>query len=133
MLTNIWYIRDCPLTALRMEGVPENNKAPWFDKLVADIAARGLASPLLVRDGVVRTGMNRLRALRQLGWSTAPVIRQGANPPGAAEALITLSDVQSRLGDGKATMYNDGSLSVRFATKPETETYPTTTEPYFND
>src|SRR5688572_13195695 len=76
----VWFVRRVPVESIRGgEPVPSLvAKEHWFPFLLADIDKRGMQNPLLiVRDQVIRVGMNRLKAIKALGWTHAPAIIVG--------------------------------------------------------
>ena len=86
-----WYCEKYPTANIRN---PEDTKLfPWRDALrpvLADnIAEHGLLNPLIVlnhrnkrkyKDPWILTGLNRLNAVRRLGWETVPCIVTGECP-----------------------------------------------------
>lgn len=112
-------------------------KAPWFEELKADIEQRGLASPLLVSNGVaeplvkqiamrVLTGNNRLKCLKLLGWERVPCIVVGTLPEGVeGRKLKDLEEAQGLLGDGLiAYAPRQNSLRINSAICPEQRRFP---------
>ncbi len=108
----------------------------WFPALVEDIRANGLVNPLFIEnrpphDMWMSAGLNRLKALVEIGWKEVPAIITGALPVGVDGVLLsTLGAVQSYFRDGRARLRSDG-LAFSFATLPESKTYPTTLTPYW--
>lgn len=108
----------------------------WFPALVEDIRANGLVNPLFIENRAphkmwMSAGLNRLKALVEIGWTRVPAIVTGNLPTGVEGVLLTtLSEVQHYFRDGKARLRSDG-LAFSFATLPESKTYPKTKEPYW--
>ena len=140
---DVWFFRKIPVEHLYLKhGMVERVKAPWVQTLKADIEKRGLGGPLLaVKKSPehrieVRTGQNRLRILRELGWKNAPVVLCGTYPEEAASEgvpLKSLHDVQQYFIDGvvgKAPIH--GFLKITGCMLPEHEKYPKFTEAYFD-
>lgn len=115
---------------------PLRPKSEWFPQLVEDIRKNGLVNPLFIQNHGeykmwLATGLNRMAALKAIGWTHVPAVINGPLPPKLeGTELLTLEDVQSYFRDGKARLRSDG-LTFSFATLPETLTYPKTAEPYW--
>lgn len=119
-------------------------KAPWFDALTENIREHGLASPLLVINQIaehtsgakpmrVKTGQNRLRCLRILGWKHAPCIVVGELPEGLGGIpLKTLAECQAMLGDGIIANEQGKTLRINSACSPEQCRYPKAAVRYFD-
>jgi len=111
-------------------------KDEWFPALVEDIRKNGLVNPLFIQNHGehsmwLATGLNRMAALVEIGWTHVPAVINGPLPPGVEGTVLrTLEEVQACFRDGKARLRSDG-LTFSFATLPESKTYPKTTEPYW--
>lgn len=143
----VYFCRKVPVAQLvaKVEG---EVRAEWFKKLCDDIATNGLASPLLVlhyaneillkpKPMIVKTGQNRIKALRKLGWKHVPCIivcgKNGAPPEGLElEPLKCLADGQALLGDGILAYEKYESLRINSALVPEQCRYPTPKTRYFD-
>lgn len=146
----VYFCRHVPIERLNLRrNVSETIKAPWFEALKEDIDKNGLASPLLVLHYAneplikpvpmsVKTGQNRLRALRQLGWKYVPCIivgRAGDPPPEGLELepLHTLAECQALLGDGIIAWQKYESLRINSALLPEQGKFPKPEKRYLRD
>jgi len=103
----------------------------WFDGLKADIAERGLGSPLLVSSGRVYHGINRFYAVKDLGWEDVPVIWQSDPPDIDRIELKTMREIQNLLNDGKAFLQNKQFLAVRDCVLLKSGKHPEISEPYW--
>ena len=113
-------------------------EAPWRHKLRENIAAEGLASPLVanMKNGkiIVRGGQNRLRCLRELGWKHVPCLISGDLPDGLdGVPIYSCDDGQQYLADGTLA-YNEHEKVIKLnsAMLPESEKYPTTDRRYWD-
>jgi hypothetical protein len=144
----VYFCRKVPVARLvaKVEGDVD---APWFKSLCDDISKNGLASPLLVlhyaneillrpKPMVVKTGQNRIKALRKLGWKHAPCIivcNKKDGPPEYLEDLVplkTLAEGQALLADGILAYEKYESLRINSAMIPEHMRYPSAKVRYFD-
>ena len=138
----LWYCRNVPIEMLKSSPTLGENKAPWFEKLVEDTKINGLASPLMVCNGHdggierqfpmrVTCGMNRLQALRKLGWTTVPCLVSHNIPEGVPGVeLRTREEGQAYLRDGFLCIIKSG-VRVNQTVHPESEKYPQTEGRYW--
>jgi len=133
------FARKVPIELLHLRDTSEAVviKAPWLSKLADDLRDNGLASPLLViwekGELRVKTGQNRLRCLRRLGWHNLPCIVVGPLPEGIeGTRLKTLEECQALLADGIVCNEQGKTLRINSAMVPEHMVYPTAPEPYFD-
>lgn len=134
----VYFCRYVPVDLInyREPVASLSDKNDWFPALVADIRANGLVNPLFIENRDphsmwMSAGLNRLKALLEIGWTRVPAIITGQLPAGAEGVLLeTLGEVQHYFRDGRARLRSDG-LAFSFATLPESKTYPTTKEPYW--
>jgi hypothetical protein len=130
-----WYVPQVPVSTLRVQKSPYTQQ-PWFRALVASIEADGLMSPLIINNRekmVVAVGMNRTRAVRELGWTHVPCIVYGTLPSGVSNATPTFSleAIQSHIYDGEVYEHHDGGLLLKDYLSPEKMIYPKHKEPYY--
>lgn len=142
----IWFCRNVPIEMIdghegRGHSI-KDNKQPWFPALVESIRVSGLASPLLVINGIdgsihrqtpmrVQCGQNRLLALKELGWKTVPCLITHNIPDGVeGKELHSLEEANSYLRDGRLAI-NLQSVRVVQTKHPEYMKYPTTSDPYW--
>ena len=141
------FVRKVRVADLQLRPTAEQMiiKAKWLDDLAEDIRKRGMQSPLLVWNNVryrekerpmlVRTGQNRLRCLRKLGWTHAPCIIVGDLPDYAEDPvrILTLEQGQAYLADGILCNEGDVTLRINSTLLPEQGIHPKAIqEPYFN-
>lgn len=137
-----YFIKYVPMEHLTQRHDLPTPNTEWFEKLVQDIDARGLQSPLLVETRPsgkrwdVKVGQTRLHALRRLGWTHAPcIIVRDPLPPGCVGVvkIESLVEGQKFLGDGLLANEKDHTLRVNTVMVPEHEKYPTGPVAYYND
>jgi hypothetical protein len=140
---DIWYCPNYPIEAINYSvKTDRSERRKLRDALAVDIRENGLVNPLIIlnhrplhrfRDHYVMQGLNRLEALRSLGWSTIPCIVTGEceHEP---KVLVARGDLQAYFFDGTIIFKYWGSEikrdyferpHVTGVTLPETYKYPT--------
>lgn len=133
---DIWYCPSLPLdainasTSVRKEGMEE-----WRPALAENIRQRGLVNPLIVlnhRDPRryklmwLKTGNNRLWALKHLGWATAPCIVTGTCDH-LPKTRVTFDEAKTYFKDGELEIAHElhGTvLQLKDVCRPENYEYP---------
>ena len=82
-----------------------------FEDLRADIAQHGLREPIVIHEGKVLDGRNRLRACIETG--TPPEFREWAGPGTALDYVISMNLVRRHLDESQRAM-----VAARVATLP---------------
>lgn len=135
-MLDIWYCPTYPIEAINAsdkivkEGIEE-----WRPALARNISEQGLVNPLIIlnhRDPVryksrwLKTGNNRLWALKHLGWTHAPCIVTGTcefEP----KLKLSFDEAKSYFRDGELEMVDEAYgtvLQLRNVCKPENYEYP---------
>jgi len=167
----VYFVRRVPIDSIRGGKPVPSLMDPdiWYPPLVKNIREKGLVNPLFIlnhrpRDSFnhqwILTGMNRLKALRELGWTEVPCIITGPIdkwdlppldpelalqwrrkdgfkvPPSSQIALDgkllrTPLAVNEYFTGGKVKFYSNGDFGYGNNMIPEKQKYPKTGEPYW--
>ena len=132
---DIYYCQDYPIediqfsTKIVKEGIDE-----WRPALAQNIKEQGLVNPLILlnhrdptryKERWLKTGNNRLWALKHLGWTHVPVIITGKCDYPCKK--VTLEEAATYFKDGELRYEIEafgGVLLLRDVCKPEDYEYP---------
>src|SRR5688572_25270548 len=136
----VWFVRRVPVESIR-GGKPVPSlvaKEIWFPPLLSDIEERGLQNPLLIvshhprtdrEHQWIRVGMNRLCAVKALGWSHAPCIVTGCidkweipkGKPIVLQGVLleTVEEVNSYFVGGRFKLYQNNEVGFQNDLIPE--------------
>ena len=133
---SIWYVPAYPLANINFSAnIYKDGMEKFRPALAENIKQQGLVNPLIVlnhRDPAryqpnwLKTGNNRLWALKYLGWTHAPCIVTGdcnIEP----KIKVTLDEAKAYFKDGQLEMVTEihGTvLQLRGVCKPENYEYP---------
>jgi len=141
---DIWYCPNYPIESIKFSlKTDRSERNKLRTALAEDIRENGLVNPLIILnhrgpkfiDHYVMQGLNRLEALRKLGWSTVPCIVTGECEFDPKEK-VEWDDLQSYFKDGEVYLRDSGSFTRPHLTNvvlPETFKYPTCTGVYQHD
>jgi len=133
---DIWYCPNYPIESIKFSlktNRTERNKLRAA--LAVDIRENGLLNPIIILnhrprhrfiDHYVMQGLNRLDALKRLGWSTVPCIVTGEcefDP----KVRVEPDQLQDYFFDGELIFKDSGSFQrphLTNVTLPETYKYP---------
>jgi len=130
----IYYCPDYPLEDIQFSKIVYKEGSEKFRPALAkNISEQGLVNPLIVlnhREGTykkrwLKTGNNRLWALKHLGWTHAPVVITGHCDYPAKK--VTFEEAQSLFKDGRLSYdveAHGGVLQMKDTCKPEDYEYP---------
>ncbi len=136
---DIWFCPIVPLDAITVsKKVYKEGSEIWRLALAKNISEHGLVNPLLVlnhrgpkyKGNWLKTGTNRIWALRHLGWKTAPCLVTGTCDYWPA-TKVTLEEAQSHIKDGRLIVIEEAHgwiLHLENVCLPEDYVYPSDTQ-----
>ena len=132
----IWFCPRYPIEAIKSSTkVDRSGREEIRARLAEDIRENGLVNPIVVlnhrvgyMDHYCMQGLNRLEALKILGWSTVPCIVTGEcefDP----KVLVARTHLQDYFVDGELIFGDHGPKLIN-TVPPETYEYPSSEAPY---
>lgn len=128
---DIWFCPHYPIEAINSSlKVDRSGRSKVWTALAEDIRERGLLNPIIIlnhrpkkfKDHYVMQGLNRLEAIKYLGWSTAPCIVIGDCE---FTPKVKVTDIQDYIRDGTVVYNSSHGPHIDGTVPPETYTYPT--------
>jgi len=132
---DLWFCQDYPIEKIVSSiKVDRSGREKIQARLAENIRENGLINPLIImshrppkwKDHYCMQGLNRLNAVKLLGWSTVPCIITG---PCNHEPRVRVKpeDVQQYFFDGKTEFKKDSwnRLHLIDVTLPDNYDYPT--------
>lgn len=132
---DIWYCLEYPLDEINFSTkVHKVGSDEWRPALAKNISEQGLVNPLIVlnhrdpqryKERWLKTGNNRLWALKNLGWTHAPCLVTGICDHPAKK--VNLQEANSYIKDGEleCVVETHGAvLQLKNTCKPEDYEYP---------
>ena len=133
---DIWFVPKFPLDEINFsKRVHKEGSEVWRPALARNISEQGLVNPLIVLnhrpsaiyEGMwLKTGNNRLWALKYLGWTHAPVIITGVCKH-VDRQLKTFEEANALFTDGELECLEEAHgavLQLKNTSKPEEYEYP---------
>jgi len=130
----IYYCPEYPLEDIQFSEIVYKEGSEKFRPALAEnISKQGLVNPLIVlnhrefpyKSRWLKTGNNRLWALKHLGWTHAPAVVTGSCEHPCKE--VTFEEAQCLFKDGILSYdveAHGGVLQMRDVCKPEDYEYP---------
>ena len=132
---DIYYCPEYPLEDIQFSTkIVKEGSEKFRPALAENISKQGLVNPLIVlnhrdptryKERWLKTGNNRLWALKQLGWTHAPVLITGHCDYPCTQ--VTFEEAQEYIKDGELEMVEEAFgavLQLRNVCKPENYEYP---------
>lgn len=132
---DIFFCAEYPIEDINFSTrVYHEGSEKWRPALADNIREQGLVNPLIILNHrgegyttkYLKTGNNRLWALKELGWTHVPCIVTGSCDHPCIK--VTLKEAESYFKDGRLVCKNTSlgkSLVLRDVCKPEDRVYPT--------